>query len=39
MLNAKRNAVPLKDMGLKMIVTDKALASWYAQTVKFDMKN
>ena len=25
-------------MGLKMVVTEKALANWYAQTVKIDMK-
>ena len=38
MLFKKRNAVQLKDMGLKCIVTDNALANWYQQSTKIDKK-
>ena len=38
MLFKKRNALQLKDMGLKCIVTDNALASWYQQSTKIDKK-
>ena len=38
MLFKKRNALQLKDMGLKCIVTDNALANWYHQSTKIDKK-
>ena len=39
MVNKKRKAVQLKDMGLKCVVSDYALAHWYAQTFKLDINN
>ena len=39
MLEQKRAAVQLKDMGLKCVVTDYALAQWYAQSFKMDVNS
>ena len=36
MLNNKRKAVQLKEMGLKCVVSDYALSQWYSQSVRMD---
>jgi len=38
-LAEKRKAVQLKDMGMKCVVTDYALAHWYTQSLKLDVNN
>lgn len=39
LLQNKRNAVQLKEMGLKCVVSDYAIAHWYAQSLKLDVNN
>ena len=39
MLDRKRKGVSLKDVGLKCIVSDYAIAQWFTQSLKLDMHN
>ena len=39
MLDSKRKAVQLSEMGLKCVVSDYALVHWYAQAFKLDVNN
>ena len=38
-LNKHRNEIKLSDLGLKVKVTDYALAHWYCQIFKLDINN